>query len=294
MAEVGKFNLLTVLREVEFGFYLDGEDLGAILLPKTKAPKDLEVGSQLRVFIYFDSEDRIIATVEEALACVGDFAYLKVAETTNFGAFLDWGLPKDLLVPFSEQKYRMQDGVRYLVYIYVDTKTNRIVATSKLGRYLNHEPNTYQEGDEVDLIMERRTDLGYTAIINKTHTGVVYSNEVFQDIFIGQQIKGYIKKIRPDGKIDLSLNKQGYERIDEVSRNIYKIIAERGGSINVTDKTAPDVLYDLFEVSKKSYKKAIGALYKKRLIAIEETRVVIIADLEEQERIQELANNSGE
>ena len=269
MAEIGVFNNLRVIKEVDFGVYLDGGEHEEILLPRRYVPEDCKVDDNIKVFIYLDSEDRFIATTETPYAMVGDFALLKVIAVESVGAFLDWGLLKDLLVPYSEQSTTMEIGKSYIVRIYVDKQSNRIIATMRLDRYLDNDPGNFHAGQEVELLICNQTDIGYKAIINGTHWGVLYSNEVFQPLKSGQKTKGYIKKVREDNKIDLSLHKPGYERVDDITDTILNILKEKGGFISVTDKSSPETIYKLFGVSKKTYKKAIGAIYRKRLITIE-------------------------
>ena len=269
MAEIGVYNNLRVIKEVDFGVYLDGGEHEEILLPRRYVPENCKVDDNIRVFIYLDSEDRFIATTETPYAKVGDFALLKVVAVESVGAFLDWGLLKDLLVPFGEQSPTMEIGKSYVVKVYVDKQSNRIAATTRLDRYLDNEPGNFHAGQEVELLICNQTDIGYKAIINGTHWGVLYSNEVFQPLKSGQKIKGYIKKVREDNKIDLSLHKPGYERVDDITDTILNVLKEQGGFISVTDKSSPETINKLFGVSKKTYKKAIGAIYRKRLITIE-------------------------
>ncbi len=269
MAEIGVFNNLRVIKEVDFGVYLDGGEHEEILLPRRYVPENCNVDDNIRVFIYLDSEDRFIATTETPYAMVGDFALLKVVAVESVGAFLDWGLLKDLLVPFGEQSPTMEIGKSYIVRIYVDKQSNRIAATTRLDRYLDNDPGNFHAGQEVELLICNQTDIGYKAIINGTHWGVLYSNEVFQPLKSGQKAKGYIKKVREDNKIDLSLHKPGYERVDDITDTILNVLKEQGGFISVTDKSSPETINKLFGVSKKTYKKAIGAIYRKRLITIE-------------------------
>ena len=269
MAEIGVFNNLKVIKEVDFGVYLDGGEHEEILLPRRYVPENCKVDDNIRVFIYLDSEDRFIATTETPYAMVGDFALLKVVAVESVGAFLDWGLLKDLLVPFSEQSPTMEIGKSYIVRIYVDKQSNRIAATTRLDRYLDNDPGNFHAGQEVELLICNQTDIGYKAIINGTHWGVLYSNEVFQPLKSGQKTTGYIKKVRDDNKIDLSLHKPGYERVDDITDTILNVLKEQGGFISVTDKSSPETIHKLFGVSKKTYKKAIGAIYRKRLITIE-------------------------
>ncbi len=272
MTEIGIVNELTVVKEVDFGVYLDGGGLGEILLPQRYVPQNCKAGDILKVFIYLDSEDRVIATTEHPYAMVGDFALLKVVSVTSVGAFLDWGLPKDLLVPYREQNTTMKEGKSYIVRVYLDN-SNRIAASAKLDKYLDKEPGGLQEGQEVELFICNQTDIGYKAIINSSHWGVLHFNEVFQTLKRGQKIKGFIRKIRDDDKIDLCLHKSGYEKVDDVTGTIITVLKEQGGFISVTDKSSPETIYTLFSVSKKTYKKAVGALYKKRLITIEDNGI---------------------
>jgi predicted RNA-binding protein (virulence factor B family) len=277
MAKIGVLNNLRVVKEVDFGVYLDGGEHEEILLPRRYVPENCKVDDNIRVFIYLDSEDRFIATTESPYAMVGDFALLKVVAVESVGAFLDWGLLKDLLVPYSEQSPTMETGKSYIVKIYVDKKTNRIAATTILDRYLDNEPGNFHAGQEVELLICSQTDIGYKAIINGTHWGVLYSNEVFQPLKSGQRTKGYIKKIRSDNKIDLSLHRPGYERVDDITDAIINVLKEQGGFISVTDKSSPETIHKLFGVSKKTYKKAIGAIYRKKLITIENDGIKLIS-----------------
>ena len=275
MVEIGKLNNLRVVKEVDFGVYLDGDDLGEILLPKKYVPKDCVPDSIIEVFIYLDSEDRIIATTQKPYAMVGEFAELKVVSVSAVGAFLDWGLQKDLLVPFREQKQKMIKGKSYVVHVYFDEKSERIAASTKLNKYLGKTPIDFQLREEVDLLICDETENGYNAIINNTHIGLIYKNDIFQTLETGQKIKGYIKNIREDNKIDLLLQKPGYGKVDDVSQKILELIKQHGGFVSVTDKSSPEIIYEMFGVSKKTYKKAIGALFKKRLITIEDNGIKI-------------------
>lgn len=273
MIKIGKYNTLTVVKVVDFGVYLDGEERGEILLPNEYVPQNCFPDDSLKVFIYFDSEDRIIATTETPEILVGEFAYMKVVSVSKTGAFLDWGLRKDLLVPFREQRVRMEEGRSYLVYAYVDKETDRIVATAKIEKYLDRTPADYEPWQEVDVLIARPTDLGYAVIVNHAHWGVIYRNEIFQPLRIGQKLKAYIKEIRPDGKIDLVLQKPGYDQIALLSQQILKKIRDNGGALDVSDKSSPEMIYQLFGCSKKNYKKAIGALYKQGIIELQEEEI---------------------
>lgn len=276
MIEIGKTNTRTVVKSVDFGVYLDGGDAGEILLPSKYVPRGCKAGDTLDVFIYYDSEDRIIATTQEPKAMVGRFAFLRVAGVTAVGAFLDWGLPKDLLVPFSEQPVRMQENKSYIVYLYLDDRTKRIVGSAKLNRFLDKTPLIFNEGQEVELFICERTDLGWKAVINDTQRGMLFNNDVHQPLKTGQRLKGYIKKIREDGKIDLCLSKPGYEKVGDISTKILEILKAHGGFIPVTDKSSPETIYRQFKISKKTFKMAVGALYKKRLISIEKNGLKMV------------------
>ncbi|MCB2209151.1 MAG: GntR family transcriptional regulator [Bacteroidetes bacterium] len=268
MADVGLMNKMVVVREAEHGIYLTDETETDVLLPIAAVPEGCKIDDEIEVFVYRDSEDRIIATTLEPYAMVGDFAYLKVVSVSKVGAFLDWGLHKDLMVPFKEQKHRMNEGQSYVVFVYLDEDTDRVVASSKLHKFLNDTPAIYREGEEVDLVIFAKNDLGYEAIINLMHTGMIYENEVFQALHIGEQVTGYIKKIRSDGKIDLSLQKTGYKNMGPNVELILDYLNEHDGSMNITDKSQAELIYATFGISKKNFKKAIGALYKQKIISI--------------------------
>ena len=281
MAAIGEINELEVVKEVDFGLYLDGGSHGEILLPKRYVPEGSKPGDILKVFIYLDSEDRLVATTEKPLAMVGEFAALKDVSNTPIGSFLDWGLMKDLLVPFREQQERMKEGEFYLVYVYLDEKSQRLVATSKLDKFLDKTEIDYEVNEEVDLLIAKKTDLGYKTIIDNSHWGILYYNEVFQLLKIGDRLKGFIKNIRPDHKIDLCLEKAGFEKIDSLSLKILSKLKEKGEPLPYNDKTSPKIIADAFHVSKKTFKKALGTLYKKHLIHIDEKRGISLMTEEE-------------
>lgn len=269
MAEAGKINRLMVTKIVDIGAYLDGENLGRILLPQRMVPHDCLVGSMLEVFIHYDQESRLIATTRKPTAMPGSFAYLKAIKLSSLGAWLDWGLTHLLLAPTKEQKQLMEEGKSYLVRIIHDDKWHRIIASSKLDDFLDQSPVDYAPDQEVDLLIGTHTDLGYKAIVNNAHWGVIYENEVFRPLKKGDRLRGFIKKVREDQKIDLCLHKPGYEKVDEVSEQILGLLRQHGGFMAVNDKTAPELIYQLFGVSKKNFKKAVGALYKKKIISLE-------------------------
>jgi len=268
MVNIGKFNNLRIVKKVDFGLYLDGGEFGELLLPTRYVPANVEIDSFIDVFIYSDSEDRLIATTEKPLAQVDEFALLKVVSVGTIGAFLSWGLTKDLLVPYREQNQKMEVGRQYIVRVYLDEKTNRPVASAKIDKFLNQIPIDVYEGEQVDLMICNQTDLGYKVIINNVFGGVLYQNEIFKNITRGDRIKGYIKKIREDKKIDVCLDKPGFEKVDELTDLIIQKLTQNGGFMPLTDKTSPEKISDIFGVSKKTFKKAIGALYKSRKIEI--------------------------
>jgi len=245
-------------------------------MPIRYVPEGTKPGDTVDVFIYLDSEDRLIATTEQPIAQVGDFALLECVSVNSIGAFLDWGLMKDLFVPFREQRQKMEVGYAYVVYIYVDEQTNRIVGSAKVEDYLDLVPHNFTEGQEVDLVIYNQTDIGFKAIINNTHTGVIYTKDVFREVERGEKTKGYIKKIRADNKIDLIIDKPGYEKVDEVSKKILEKLKEQQGFIPLVDKSPAGEVYDMFGISKKTFKKAIGGLYKAQLITIEENGIKLV------------------
>lgn len=269
MSQIGRMNTLVVLREVDFGIYLDGEDLGDILLPKREVPAGINVGDTLEVFIYYDSKDIIIASSKEPKAQVGEFAYLRVVDTNETGAFLDWGLPKDLLVPFREQSHPLIKNRLVVAHVYYDRVSNRIAASTKLDKFLSKETPDYKIDEKVELLIVALTDLGYKAIIEDEHWGLLFKDQVFSPLVQGQRLKGYIKNIRADGKIDLSLHEGGKIHVDAASQKILEALKAGRGFLPFTDKTPPDIIYQKFGLSKKMFKASLGGLYKKRLITLE-------------------------
>ena len=280
MVKIGRINKLTIKRRLDYGAHLDGGESGGILLPKKYVPKKCQPGDEVEVFVYVDREERLRATTQKPYVTVGQFAKLRVVANSSSGAYLDWGLQKNLLVPKREQHAKMEEGKSYVVFVFLDKKNNRITASSKLDKFLDLQSPNYDEGEEVDLFICYKTDLGYKTIVNNSHWGMIYKNEVFQRLHIGQQLKGYIKIIREDLKIDISLQQSGYQRVDNISQSILKTIKDLGGSIAVTDKSPPEDIYSLFGVSKKTFKKAIGALYKKKLITIDTNGIKLVQKLD--------------
>ncbi|CAH0277036.1 CvfB family protein [Pseudomonas brassicacearum] len=275
MALVGRYNSLQVVKHTNFGLYLDGGADGEILLPNRYIPKDIpsEDEDWLNVFIYLDSDDKLIATTEKPKVQVGEFASLKVAEVNSIGVFLDWGLPKDLLLPYSEEKRQMTAGEYCVVHVYLDKHTRRITATARLDRYLDKTPANYTPGQEVDLLVAEATDMGFKAIINNKHWGLIHKNEIFKFMRAGKQEKGFIKEIRPDGKISLSLQPVGQEAATSLNAKILAKLRENNGTLPVSDKSDPVLITSLFGVSKGNFKKAIGALYKNGQIVIHADRI---------------------
>ena len=271
----GKTYTLKINRFVDFGAYLDAFNLGEILIPARYIPEGKKEDDMIEVFVYKDSEDRFIATTEKPFTQVGEFAALEVKAVTTVGAFLDWGLTKDLLVPFVEQKFRMEVGKKYLVFTYVDQETDRIAASSKLDQFLSDDDPDYHEGQEVDIIIYDKSDLGYKAIINESHWGLIYGNQVFEKIEIGDKRKAYIAKIRDDDKIDLNLTKVGGALVDEVAIRLYQKLKEEK-FIALHDKSDPEEIRRILGTSKKAFKKAIGTLYKRRLIKLEDNGLRIV------------------
>lgn len=276
MAILGKINPLKVVKEVDFGLYLDGGSDGEILLPKRYVPENTRVGDILPVFIYTDSEDRLIATTEKPYAMVGEFACLEVVAVNDVGAFMDWGLMKHLLVPFREQKMKMQEGGRYPVFVYVDFESKRITASAKLGKFIDNTHSELEAGQEVDLMIYQSTDLGWKAIVNQQYSGVLYKNEVFEQLENGQKLKGFVKQIREDDKIDLMLQKPGFEKIDDFAVRLHELLKDADGFLPVTDKSPADEIYNRFGISKKTYKKAVGDLYKKRIIVLDKQGIRLV------------------
>lgn len=268
--EIGKFNLLKVVKQVDFGVYLDGGDGEEILLPTRYVPENCRIGDEVNVFIYLDSEERLIATTLVPLAQVGQFACLEVAWVNEFGAFLNWGLMKDLFVPFREQKIKMQKGKRYIVHVHVDEDSYRIMASAKVERYLSKEMPPYASGDKVDVLVWQCTNLGFKAIVDNRFSGLIYANEVFRHLEVGTKLQAYVKQVRADGKIDLELQQAGVKKVDDFAEVLLQCLRDNGGSIPYGDKSSAEAIYEMFHVSKKTFKKALGDLYKRRLVLLEE------------------------
>ena len=275
--QLGKKNILKAAWKVDFGMYLEGGGYdGKILLPERYVPEDLQVGDEIEVFLYLDNEERLIATTLEPKAMVGDFAYLEVAWINEFGAFLDWGLMKDLFCPFREQKLRMQQGRSYIVHVHIDEESYRIMASAKVERYLTPLPREYKVGQEVDLLVWQKTDIGFKVIIDNAHAGVIYDTQVFRNIHSGDRIKGYISNIRPDGKVDCALQRSGHKHTEDFAARLLRYLETQGGRCRLGDKSDAEEIKEQFGVSKRTYKQAVGDLYKRRLIAITDNGIELL------------------
>lgn len=281
MIEIGKYNTLTILRDTKVGLYLgnpteDPEGIHDVLLPNKYVPNDFEIGDEITVFVYLDHEERPVATTLEPYIFLNEFALLRVNYINEFGAFMNWGMEKDLFVPFKEQARPMEQGKRYLVYMYMDEKTNRLVASSKLNQFLTNDDITVEVGEEVDLIVSHITDLGINVIINEKHKGLLYKNEVYDDLRTGDRIIGFIKTIRPDGKIDVSVRKLGFESIEPSSQVILDELKASRGFLRLNDDSHPEDIKTVLKMSKKTFKKAIGLLYKQKLIDIKDDGIHLL------------------
>ncbi len=276
MALIGRVNKLKVVKLVEFGLYLDGGDLGEILMPKRYAPSGARINDLLEIFIHLDSQDRLVATNDTPKVEVGEVAFLKVRDVNQTGAFLDWGMPKDLLVPFAEQRIPMEEGRSYCVYVYIDL-SGRLAASSKLSLFLEEEnDNKFTEKQEVKLLVASRSDMGYTAVVDGTHLGLVHNSEILQPLRTGQQMAGYIKSIREDGKINLTLQKPGNAGRVELEDKILSFLKTNQGYSELCDRSSPEDIFKQYRVSKASYKKALSKLYKKRKILIEKAGIKLL------------------
>lgn len=271
--QLGKFNRLEVVKEVDFGVYLNGDEDGEILLPTRYVPEGCKPGDVLNVFIYLDMDERLIATTLQPFVQVGEFACLEVAWVNQYGAFLDWGLMKDLFVPFREQKMKMIKGNKYVVHVHLDEESYRIVASAKVEKYLQKDKAPYKSGEEVDILVWQKTDLGFKVIADNKYSGMIFKNEIFQNVQVGMKLKAYVKHVREDGKIDFELQQGGIRKVSDFSEVLLEYIKKNGGSTTVNDKTDAEVIYQTFGVSKKTFKKAVGDLYKKRLIVLEENGI---------------------
>jgi predicted RNA-binding protein (virulence factor B family) len=276
MIHLGEYNTLTILRETDPGLFLSDEEDNEVLLPNRYVPKEFKIWDKLEVFVYLDNEERLVAVTDKPFIKKNEFALLRCNEVTQFGAFLDWGMVKELFCPFKEQAFKMKKGGWYLVYCYLDEESNRLVASSKTNRFLDNKELTVQQFDEVDLIASHPSDIGWNVIVNKLHLGLIYNNNVFQDISVGDKLKGIVKKIRAGNKLDVTLGQVGYRNIEPNAEKILHHLHDNSGFLNLTDKSNPDEIKEVLQMSKKSFKKAIGTLYKQRQINIKEDGIYLV------------------
>lgn len=276
MIKIGEYNELTVLRSTSVGLFLGDDEDNDILLPRKYVTADMKMSDVLKVFVYNDSEDRMVATTEKPFLVVDQFALLKVVDSNRSGAFLYWGLEKDLMVPTNEQKHPMKVGQEYVVFMYLDESTNRLVGSSRIAEFLNNDNLKVKERDEVDLMIYEKTDLGYNAIINNYYKGLVYKNEIFKPINLGDRLKGYIKTIREDKNIDLSLQPLGIQNLESAAQQILDHLKKHSGFLNLNDDSSPEDIYNKMQMSKKSFKKGLGILYKQKLVRLEPNGVYLL------------------
>lgn len=277
--KIGEYNELEILRETSVGLFLGDEEGEDVLLPNKYCPEKFEIGDKLKVFVYLDYEERKIATDIIPKIYLNQFALLEVADVANVGAFLDWGMEKHLLVPFKEQRQKMVTGRWYVVYLTIDEKTNRLFASNRIEKWLNNEELTVAEGDEVEIVIYRETEIGFSVIINHLHRGLIYENEVFEELRIGDKRKAYVKKVLDDNKVDIVLQAPGYQNsITPNVEEVYKTLQDNNGFMPVTDKSPPELIYQQFGMSKKNFKKAVGALYKQRKIIVEKKGITIVKE----------------
>ncbi|CAM3958205.1 MULTISPECIES: CvfB family protein [Vibrio] len=270
MIKIGQLNALTITQITDFGVFLDAFDYGSVLLPKKQLSDEPEVGQSINVFLYFDSDNALCATREKPIAQVGEWGLMEITSINSTGAFVNWGIEKkDLLIPYSEQRARFNEGQTILVYVYTDNASGRIVGTTKFNKWLDKTPQHYKSNQQVELLIAERSDLGYKAIINGEHWGMIFSSDVIGKLFIGKRLKGYIKQVREDGKIDLSLQKIGVAKMDDLSEKILDLLDKKDGFLPLNDKSTPDAIFKVFRTSKGTFKKTIGGLYKAGHITIE-------------------------
>lgn len=278
MVQTGQINTLRIIRKFNHKYFLDGEELGELAVYEEPGIEKHKAGDLIKVFVYINRDSEIVASLKLPAALPGECAFLKVVSRNSSGAFMNWGLSSDLFVPYSEQIKEMKEGNSYVVYILQNESKGNIIGSAKIDKYLNRAEHTFSEGDKVNLMIYSSIDTAYKAVINNTHTGLLYKNEVFQQITSGLKIKGFIKKIRDDGKIDLSLEKPGFTKVVSISEKILIYLKQNRGILDITDKSDPEKIYSLFGVSKSTYKKAIGTLYRKKLISIDEKEIKLIKE----------------
>mgnify|MGYP000704365500 FL=1 len=276
MIHLGKINTLEIIREAVQGLYIADEDGNEVLLPNRYVPENFKIWEKIEVFVYLDNEERPVATTDKPYIQLNDFALLRCNQVTDYGAFLDWGLVKELFCPFKEQAFKMKPGGWYLVYCYMDEKTNRLVASSKTNRFLDNKTLTVNEFDEVDLIVSHPSEIGMNVIVNKTHAGLIYKDAIFKDLSVGDKLKGIVKKIRPGNKLDIALGQIGYRNIEPNAELIMHELHDNSGFLNLTDKSDPEDIKAQLQMSKKNFKKAVGTLYKQHLIEIKSDGIYLV------------------
>ncbi|MGF1747758.1 MULTISPECIES: CvfB family protein [Vibrio] len=279
MINVGQMNQLEVMKEADFGWFLDGKDYGSILLTKKYAPEGVKVGDSIDVFLYFDSDNQIAATTNKPVAQVGEWGMMTIEGVNSVGAFASWGIKeKDLLIPFSEQRGRLVVGQNILVYVYTDKASGRIVGTTKFNKWLDNVPAVYTTNQQVDLIIAERSELGYKAIVNGEHWGMIFQSDVFGKLFVGKRLKGFVKQVREDGKIDLRLQKIGTAKMDDLSESILSLLEKKGGFLPLSDKSTPEAIFTTFKTSKGTFKKTIGGLFKQGKITIDKDGIRLVGE----------------
>ena len=275
MIHIGEYNTLAIIRETEPGLFLSDDDDNEVLLPNRYVPEEFKIWDKLEVFVYLDNDERLVAVTDDPYIVRGEFAVLRCNQVTSHGAFLDWGMVKELFCPFKEQAFKMKKGGWYLVYCYLDEETERLVASSKTNHFIDNKELTVNQFDEVDVIVSHPSDIGMNVIINNIHSGLIFNDDIFKDLSIGDKLKGIVKKIRPDNKLDISLGQIGYRNIEPNAQVIIDQLNDNSGFIKLTDKSSPEDIKDILQMSKKSFKKAVGTLYKQRLITIKEDGIYL-------------------
>ncbi len=277
MIDLGRWNELEITRFTDHGAYLDAGDVGEILMPKAYVERQMKPGDRVNVFVYLDGEERLVGTTETPLACVGEFAFLEVSWTNKYGAFLDWGLMKDLFVPFREQKKDMEIGDCHIVYIYIDEETHRIAASAKVEKWLiPASTHDYYRGKEVNLLVQQRTPLGFKVIVDNAHSGLIYDDQIYESIRTGDRMKGYIVDVRPDGKLDVSIQRIGKGRFRDFAETLYEELQQAGGTLPYSDRSSSEEIARRFGVSKKTFKRAVGTLYREKKIRLSENDITLI------------------
>lgn len=276
MIKIGKNNILKVVKRVDFGLYLDGGEFGEILMPQKYVAEGTEIGDEVEVFIYCDSEDRLVATTERPFVYVGEFGLLKAVSVSGIGAFMEWGVMKDLLVPFREQAERIEEGKSYIVYAYLDNTTKRIVGSTKLNKFLGNRIPRYAAGEQIDVLVVKRTDLGYKVIVDNLFWGMIYFNDLFDPVSVGDRLPAYVKLVREDGKIDVTLREYGGERVFQLAYRIVGYLRDNGGRMTICDTSSPEEIKAVFQCSKKDFKKALGYLYKKGQVRVSDKEVALL------------------